>query len=388
MFKRQSRLSPETGLTTSRRGFLKLMGASAGAGLVLQLPTAQASETALNAAGEFAPGAFVRIGTDNRVTVMIKHLEMGQGTYTGLSTLVAEELDADWNLIDVETAPADAERYKNLFWGSQGTGGSSGLANSFMQLREAGATARAMLVQAAANQWQVPVAEISVSNSVVSHAGSGRQASFAELADAAAQLPLPAADTVKLKSPKDFQLIGKKNVSRKDRGKNNGTAIYTQDIQLDGMLTAVVAHPPRFGATVKSVNDSAARQVKGVVDVVTIASGVAVIAKDYWTAKTGRDQLQISWDESKAFKLGSAEIMADYHQQAAGKGLVAGQKGDAAAALQNADVLETRFEFPYLAHSPMEPMNCVVQITDNSCEIWNGTQMQTGDQMTVAATLD
>lgn len=384
MFKQQSRFTLQEPIITSRRGFLKLMGVGAGAGLVLQLPTAQAS--AKSESGKLAPNAFLQIGKDNRITVMIKHLEMGQGTYTGLSTLVAEELDADWSLIDVQTAPANSETYKNLFWGSQGTGGSSGLANSFMQMREAGATARAMLVSAAADLWKVPKAQISVSNSVVSHAGSNRKASFAELVDAAAQLPVPKPDQITLKSPADFKMIGKKT-TRKDRGKNDGTAIYTQDIKLEGMLTAVVAHPPRFGATVKSVDSTEAKKVTNVVDVVTLKSGVAVLAKDFWSAKTARDRLVITWDESKSFKQGSAEIMADYHKLADGKGLVARSDGDAAATIDDSQKVETRFEFPYLAHSPMEPMNCVALVNDKGCEIWNGDQVQTLDQMAIAGAL-
>jgi isoquinoline 1-oxidoreductase beta subunit len=384
MFKRHTSFIANETLKTSRRGFLKLISASAGAGLVLQLPSVHAS--AKNQAGELAPNDFLRISPDNRITVMVKHLEMGQGTYTGLSTLIAEELDADWAQIDVQSAPADVARYKNLFWGAQGTGGSSGLANSFMQMREAGATARAMLVSAAADLWQVPKAQISVSNSIVSHKVSNREASFGELVSAAAKMPVPTPDQVKLKSPENFKLIGKK-ISRKDRGKNDGTAIYTQDIQLDGMLTALVAHPVRLGAKVKSFDASQAKKVSGVVDVVQIDNGIAVIAKDFWSAKSGRDQLQINWDESAAFKQSSSQIMADYHKLADKKGLLARKEGDVDNALQSANKVETRFEFPYLAHSPLEPMNCVALVNEQGCEIWNGDQVQTMDQMSIAATL-
>jgi isoquinoline 1-oxidoreductase beta subunit len=384
MFKRHTSFIANDTLKTSRRGFLKLISVTAGAGLVLQLPNAQAAQT--NAGDELAPNDFLRIAPDNRITVMVKHLEMGQGAYTGLSTLVAEELDADWDLIDVQSAPADATRYKNLFWGAQGTGGSSGLANSFMQMRVAGATARAMLVTAAADLWQVPKSQISVSNSVVSHKSSNRQASFAQLVEAAAKLAVPSADQVKLKSPQDFKLIGKK-VTRKDRGKNNGTAIYTQDIQLDGMLTAVVAHPDRVGSKVQSFDAQEAKKIANVVNVIELSTGVAVIAKDFWSAKKARDRLTVNWDESQAFKLGSAEIMENYHKTADGQGVVARSEGDTSTALKDAEVLETRFEFPYLAHSPLEPMNCVALVNEQGCEIWNGDQLQTMDQMAIANTL-
>ncbi|WP_271274179.1 xanthine dehydrogenase family protein molybdopterin-binding subunit [Aliamphritea hakodatensis] len=374
-------------VTTSRRGFLKLAGAGAGLSLAMKLPAAEQISDAQQAGETFAPNAFLRITPDNRITLVMKHLEMGQGTYTGLTTLVAEELDADWDLIDLEAAPADAARYKNLHWGAQGTGGSSAMANSFLQMREAGATARQMLINAAAEQWAVPAGELTTANSTVIHTASQRSATYGELADQAASLSVPAAEQVRLKSPSQFRLIGRK-VSRKDRGKNNGTAIFTQDIQLNGMLTAVVAHPPRFGAVVMNFDAAAARQVKGVVDVVAIPSGVAVLAKDFWSAKTGRDKLQITWDERDAISKGSEELLAEYRQLSASPGLVARQEGDAATRLQGAeDPLALEFEFPYLAHAAMEPMNCVAKVTADGCEIWNGDQVQTMDQGAIAATL-
>jgi len=219
----------------------------------------------------FEPNAFVRITPDDRVTVIAKHLEMGQGTYTGIATLVAEELDAAWSQVDVEGAPADAARYNNLFWGNlQGTGGSTAIANSYEQMRKAGATARAMLVAAAAKQWRVPPEEITVRDGVLRHATKGVQASFGELAELAAQQPVP--DDVFLKDSGDFRLIGTR-VTRKDsRAKVDGTAVFTQDVKLPGMLTALVAHPPRFGARVKSFDAAAAKAVAGVHGVVEIPS--------------------------------------------------------------------------------------------------------------------
>jgi isoquinoline 1-oxidoreductase subunit beta len=333
-----------------------------------------------------APNAFVRIGADGSVTVIAKHVEMGQGTYTGLATLVAEELDADWSRVRVEGAPADAQRYNNLLWGpAQGTGGSTAIANSYEQLRKAGATARAMLVSAAAEAWRVPAGEVSVSNGMLTHK-SGRKASFGELAGKAAAMPVPS--DVKLKDPKQFRLIGKR-VPRKDsREKVDGSAQYTIDMKLPGMLTAVVAHAPLFGAKVKSFDAAKAKSIRGVMNVVQIPTGVAVLATSFWAAKQGRDALSVQWDESGAGTLGSPELMAQYKALAAKPGLAAKSSGDADKALAGAaKTLEASFEFPYLAHATMEPMNCVIQWKDGACEVWNGEQFQTPDQASVAGVL-
>lgn len=367
----------------SRRHFLQ--GAAA-LTLAVYLPHAQ-SATSSASAQVFEPNAFIRIAADNTVTVISKHLEMGQGTYTGLATIVAEELDAAWSQVRVEGAPADAKRYSNLLMGPmQGTGGSTAMANSWDQMRHAGASARAMLVAAAAQQWKVPAAEISVSEGVVSHRASGRKANFGQLALAAAELPVPS--EVVLKDPKDFKLVGKR-APRKDSGaKVNGTARFTQDVHLPGMLTAVVAHPPRFGGKVKSYDATQAKAVKGVVDVVQIPSGVAVLAKDTWSAKKGRDALQVEWDEASGFKLGSEQIFERYHALAKTPGAIARKDGDPDAAFTaSVRVLRAAFDFPYLAHAPMEPLNCVVRLDKDACEIWNGEQFQTADQMSVAALL-
>ncbi len=374
----------------SRRDFLKT-----GAGLTLAFvipgtnaagpagPGMAGSADALSG-GAFAPNAFVRISADDTVTVIAKHLEMGQGTYTGLATLVAEELDAAWSQVVVEGAPADASRYNNLLWGpAQGTGGSTAIANSFEQMRRAGAAARAMLVQAAALRWQVPAGELTVEAGVVGHRASKRQARFGELAEAAASLPVP--EQVTLKDPKDFTLIGR-HVPRKDSAeKTDGSARFTQDVKLPGMLVAVVAHPPRFGATVRGVDDSAARAVPGVADVVRIPTGVAVLAGDYWTAKKGRDALKLDWDESAAYRGSSRAIVADYRSLAATPGAIARRDGDAEGTLARAGkVLEAEFVLPFLAHAAMEPMNCVMRLDDRGVEVWNGEQLHTGDQFALA----
>ncbi|NML27161.1 xanthine dehydrogenase family protein molybdopterin-binding subunit [Zoogloea dura] len=369
----------------SRRNFLQ---GAAGLTLGFALPAgaAKGKSAAAPAAATatFEPTPFLRIGADDSVTVISKHLEMGQGTYTGLATVVAEELDAAWSQVRIEGAPADAKRYNNLAFGpTQGTGGSTAMANSWDQLRQTGAVARAMLVSAAARRWNVPAAEISVRDGVVAHAASGRKARFGELAEAAAAETVPA--SVGLKDPKDFRLIGK-HAPRKDSfAKTNGSAVFTQDIHLPGMLVAVVAHSPRFGGTVKSFDASKAKAVKGVVDVVAIPGGVAVLAKDTWSAKKGRDALTVEWDDSAAFKLGSEEILARYREMAATPGLVARKDGDAPAALGGGRVIKASYDFPYLAHAAMEPMNCVVQRTADGVEVWNGEQFQTVDQGVLAA---
>lgn len=374
------------GKGASRRSFMKLVSMG-GAGLAIGIQAvpalANSAAAATEVIAEFAPNAFVRIGTDNTVTVVVKHLEMGQGTYTGISTLVAEELDADWAQVVAEAAPADGERYKNFLFGLQGTGGSTAMANSFMQMRQAGAAARSMLVAAAAERWQVPAAEVTVSAGVLSHA-SGKSANFGELAEAAAALPVPEADAVALKDPKDFKLIGQV-VTRKDVGKTDGTAIFTQDIQLPGMLTALVAHPPRFGAKVESVDDATALASPGVEKVVIIGNGVAVIAKNFWNAKKGRDLLKIIWDESAASRADSAKLNAEYIVLSETAGVSARSEGDAVKAIEAADkMVEAVYELPYLAHAAMEPMNAVVRVDDDGVEVWNGNQLHGLDQNILA----
>lgn len=370
----------------SRRHFLQ---GSAGLTLGFCLPGLAAAVDASAKAGTsatagFEPNAFLRIGTDNTVTVIAKHLEMGQGTHTGLATIVAEELDADWQSVKVEGAPADARRYNNLAWGpAQGTGGSSAIANSWEQLRQAGATGRAMLVAAAARRWQVGAADIVVRDGVVSHPASGRKTSFGELAADAARGKVPTA--VRLKDPAEFRLIGRQASRRDSKAKTDGSARFTQDVFLPGMLVAVVAHPPTFGATVKSFDAGKAKAVKGVVDVVQIPQGIAVLATDTWSAKLGRDALSVDWDESAAFKLGTDEILAHYQALAKTPGAVATQVGEFEKARAGAArVVSANYDFPYLAHAAMEPMNCVIRLGADGCEVWNGEQMQTVDQHALA----
>jgi isoquinoline 1-oxidoreductase beta subunit len=263
----------------------------------------------------FAPNQFVSIGTDNLVTIVDKHHEMGQGNTTGLATLLADELDADWSLVRAEYAGADVKRYANLAFGMQGTGGSSAIANSYLQYRTAGATARAMLVSAAAQAWGVPAAEVRASNSVLTHA-SGKRATYGEMAAAAAKQAPPAKPV--LKTPEQFTLMGHEHATPRvdSPSKCNGTATYTGDVRLPGLLTAVIAFPPSFGAKLVSFDATAAKKVKGVTDVVAVPEGVAVVARSTWAAQQGRRALKTTWDESAGAKLDSDALFAQYRELA------------------------------------------------------------------------
>ena len=375
----------QTPVVLGRRSFLKTTAAATAAftiGFRWAGPPRRAPAATADA---FAPNAFLRVAPDNSVTVIAKHLEMGQGSYTGLATIVAEELDADWAQIRVESAPADAKLYNNLAFGTiQGTGGSSAIANSWMQLRQAGAAARAMLVAATAAEWNVPAAEIVADRGVLSHTASRRQASFGELAGKAAAQPLPT--QVALKDPKDFKLIGRKLPRVDVPAKSNGTAQFTIDVTFPGMLVAVLQRPPLFGATVKSFDATAAKAVPGVAAVVQVPRGVAVVGGSFWAAKKGRDALKVDWDDAKAEKRSSSAIIEEYRKLVEQPGKPARQEGDVAGVLQAAaKSVSASYEFPYLAHAPMEPLDAVVKLDANGCEIWAGDQFQTIDQANAAA---
>jgi isoquinoline 1-oxidoreductase beta subunit len=374
-----------------RRAFLKSAGTVSALALTIGFEwagtTRRAAAIVAPAAGApFSPNAFLRIGADNSVTVIAKHVEMGQGAYTGLATIVAEELDADWSMVRVESAPADAKRYANLAFGTlQGTGGSSAMANSWMQLREAGGKARAMLLAAAAKQWHVPAAELTVDKGIVLHAASRRQATFGSLVRTAASLPVP--EQVTLKDPKEFKLIGRQAPRVDVPAKVDGSAQFTLDVVLPGMLVAVLRRPPLFGATVRSFDATAASAIPGVVKVVQVPHGVAVVAKSFWAAKQGRDALSVEWDDSNAEKRSSAALMLEYRRLAEQPALSARKEGDAVQAIRNAThKLSASYEFPYLAHAPMEPLDAVVKLTATGCEIWAGDQFQTVDQGNAAKT--
>lgn len=358
----------------SRRGFMVLAGA---AGLSLGL----ASQVEAAAQGEIAfAQTFLKIDADSTVTVFAKHLDMGQGIWSGLASIVAEELDADWAQVRVEGAPA-APEYKNLFFGSQTTGGSTSTANSFDQMRKAGAVARAMLIQAAADRWGAPPAEITVSAGVVRHAASKRTLTFGDLATKAAALPVP--ERVAFKDPKDYVFLGKAFPRLDSLAKSTGAQVYGMDVRLPGMKVAMVRRAPRFGGVVKSFDASAARKVAGVVDVVQVPSGVVVIAENTWAARLGREALVVDWDDTAAEMRSSDQILADFRKLAdTGVGITATERGQPPAAMAAAAKrVDAEFEFPFLAHAPMEPLVAVCAVSpDGVVELWGGIQSQTANQ--------
>jgi isoquinoline 1-oxidoreductase beta subunit len=362
----------------SRRALLKGAAATGGA---FVLGTFIGGKAFAAAPGDAPlPNAFIRIGIDDTVTVLTKHLEMGQGVTTGLSTIVAEELDADWTQVRAEHAPANPAFYNNLAFGQiQGTGGSTSVANSWEQLRKAGAAMRQMLVEAAAERWGVSPAAITVAKGVVTHRASGRSARFGELAEAAAKRPVPA--SVRLKDAKEWTLIGARVPRIDSVDKTTGRTVFALDVKRPGQLIALIKRPERFGATVKSFDAAAAKAIKGVVDVVVVPAGVAVLAENTFAAMQGRDAVKVEWDESKAETRGSDEIIAEYRRLAQTPGTPAASRGEAEGAIGRAQrVVETEFTFPYLAHAPMEPLNCTVELKDDGCEIWAGSQFQTVEQ--------
>ena len=374
----------------SRRRFIKA-GALIGGGLVVGfvVPGAKrfadaAPATAAAVSSGFVPNAFLRVGADDTVTVLLSHSEMGQGIWTGLSMLIAEELDADWSKIKVEHAPAD-DAYAHTMFHMQMTGGSTSTWTEFERYRQAGATARALLVAAAAQRFKVPADQVRTEKGFA--IAGNQRASYGELAAAAAKLPAPAAPP-KLKDAKDWTIIGKSTRRLDGPEKITGRAKFGMDVQFDGLLTAVVARSPVFGGTVKSFDAVKAKAVPGVRDVVQVPSGVAVIADHYWAAKQGRDALTIDWDLGPHAGLDSTTMREDFRKLAATEGAIAAQAGDVKSGLSKAaKTLEAEYHVPYLAHAPMEPLNCTVKVENGHCEIWTGTQFQTMDQKIAAEIL-
>nr|WP_217435520.1 xanthine dehydrogenase family protein molybdopterin-binding subunit [Cupriavidus gilardii] len=330
----------------------------------------------------FIPNAFLRIGADDSVTVLLAHSEMGQGVWTSLALLIAEELDADWTRIRVEHAPAAPAYGIAMLGGMQGTVGSRSVRSEFLRYRQAGAAARAMLLQAAAARWQVPVDVLRTDSGAVVH--QEQRLRYGELVHEAATLPVPAADALRLKDAHDWKWIGKGARRLDAADKITGRARFGIDVKLDGLLTAVVARAPAFGARMVSFDDSAARAVPGVRQVVAVPSGVAVLADHYWAAKRGRDALKIEWQGADT-ALESAGLLRDFARLAREPGPIALEAGDVDAAIAQAQrVVEAEYRLPYLAHTPMEPLNCTVRIGPDGCDVWVGTQMQTLAQRTVA----
>jgi isoquinoline 1-oxidoreductase beta subunit len=372
----------------SRRSFIKA-GAVATSGLVLGffMPGANKFARAADAAKPtYAPNAFLRIAPDNTVTVMVNRLEFGQGVQTSLPMLIAEDLDADWSQMRGELAPA-ADVFKDPAFGMQMTGGSGSIAHSYLQYREIGAKARAMLIAAAADQWKVKPEQCKTSKGFVI-GPAGQKASYGSLADAAMKQPMPA--TVVLKDAKAFRFIGKPTRRLDARDKSSGKQQFGLDFTPPNTKVALVARPPVFGARFAKYDASKAKAIKGVVDVLEVPTdrggrGLVVIADGYWPAKQAREALVIDWDTSAVEKISTDKQMADFKALAKTPGAVA-RKADITKLAGAPKTISAVYEFPYLAHAPMEPLNCVVDLKADSCTVWAGTQFQTADQAAIAAT--
>jgi isoquinoline 1-oxidoreductase beta subunit len=391
LFEQMKNAAPAGGrfAPTSRRGFLKA-GTLATGGLVLGfvLPTGGRFARAADAAKPtvYAPNAFLRVAPDNTVTVLVNRLEFGQGVHTALPMVIADELDADWSQVRGELAPA-ADVYKDPAFGIQMTGGSGTIAHSFTQYREVGARARAMLVQAAAQQWKADPSQCRTAKGVV-YGPEGQKATYGSLAEAAMALPVP--QTVTLKDQKAFRYIGKPMPRLDARAKSTGRQQFGLDVKPAGTKIAVVAHPPVFGAKVAKFDAAKARAVRGVIAVLEIpvdrgGRGVAVVADGYWPAKQARDLLAIEWDTSVVEKVDSGKQLAQFAELAKTPGAVA-RKADTSKLAGASKKISAVYEFPYLAHAPMEPINCTVDLKDDACTLWVGSQFQTIDQAAAAAT--
>jgi isoquinoline 1-oxidoreductase beta subunit len=362
-----------------RRSFLKV-SAAAGGGLLIgfHIPLVDRRGDALAAEPDFAPNAWIRIGSDDRVTLRVASSEMGQGVYTSIPMLLAEELECDWNRIQVEMAPAD-KAYTNPIIGQQLTGGSTAIRAYYTPLRQAGAAGRELLTRAAAQTWKVKDSECRAESGVVSHPPSGRQLRYGELAARAAALPAPG--ELFLKEPDAFRLIGRPIARLDTPAKVNGTALYGIDVKRPGLLTAVVERCPVFGGKVRRFDATKARAVPGVRQVVQIHSGVAVVADSFWAASQGRKALVVEWEEGAHAGISSARLRERLEQSLKKKPLIARKEGDVARTLKGAArTIEAVYEVPYQAHACMEPMNCTAHATQDHCELWVPTQAQTSAQ--------
>src|ERR1700736_496919 len=357
----------------SRRSLLG-GGLAGGFLLAFHVPTYGASEPALGGTkGKFAPNAFIRIDPAGKTTLVMPQVEMGQGVYTSIAMILAEELDADYQQVVLEHAPPNDKLYGNPTFGIQVTGNSNSIRAFWKPLRAAGAAARLMLIQAAAQQWQVEPGGCSAANGVVSHAPSRRTISYGDLIDIASSQPVPQDPPVK--DPKDFALIGKPLKRFDTPSKTDGKVVYGIDAMLPGMKFATLAQCPVFGGKVAHVDDSAAKTVPGVQQVVVLEDLVAVVGDHMWAAKKGLDALVIKWNEGPNAKINSSDIWN--HLRAASKkdGVVAKSLGDIAKGLTQGERVDAEYELPFLAHAPMEPLNCTVRVTAEGCEVWTGTQV-------------
>jgi isoquinoline 1-oxidoreductase beta subunit len=367
-------------MVINRRSFLKA-AALFGGGLIIGVTLSdESSEAQPNAPKKsFMPNAFIRIGSDNSVTIIVNKSEMGQGVYTSLPMLIAEELEVDWSTIRVEAAPVDPA-YNHADWKvMQGTGGSTSIKSEWTRLRKAGAAARIMLIAAAAQVWNVKPESCRAEQGFVLHPPTRRSLSYGALAEKAAKIALP--ETVPLKPDSQLKLLGKAMKRLDTPIKVNGTAVFGIDAGDKNLLVALVAHPPVFGGRIRSLSSEKAQQVPGVREIIELDSGVAVVADSFWAAERGRDALEIVWNEGPMAAVETEKLRQEYAALAKMPGAIARQQGDVELALKNvARTIEAEYEVPYLAHATMEPMNCVVDLRSDRCEIWTGTQFQTADR--------
>ena len=357
----------------SRRRLLQV-GAAAGGGLMLSLSLPFPSHRAEAAvADEFAPNAFIRIGSDGRIILIMPYVEMGQGTYTSIPMLIAEELDVNLKQVQLEHAPPNEKLYANPLLGVQATGGSDALRGAWKPLREAGATARIMLVAAAAKRWDVDPKSCRAQDGEVAHVPTGRRLKYGELAAEAAKMPVPAGVT--LKAPEDFKLIGTPAKRLDAPAKVNGTAVFGIDVHPPGVKVATLVQSPVFGGRVKNLDDTAAKAVKGVRQIVRLDDAISVVADHMGAAKKGLAALNIEWDDGPHAKLTTADVARELEQATLGSGAVAQNIGDADKALASVTTkIEAIYQAPFLAHATMEPMNCTVHFRKDACEIWIGSQ--------------
>jgi isoquinoline 1-oxidoreductase subunit beta len=370
----------------SRRGFLRA-SATASGGLLLSLSLPFAHREGLAAASDtFEPNAFIRIGGDGQIVLTMPYVEMGQGTYTAIPMLIAEELEVDLKQVLLEHAPPNEKLYVNPLLGVQATGNSNAIRGSWQPLRKAGATARTMLVAAAAKRWNVDPASCRAQSGEVRHQASGRSLSYGELAAEAARMPVP--ENVTLKQPADFKLIGTPARRLDTPPKTNGTAIYGIDVRPAGVKIATLAQSPVFGGRVKRVDDTAAKAVKGVRQIVRLDDAVAVVADHMGAAKKGLAALKIEWDDGPHAKLATADIARELETATTRPGAVAQNIGDADKAIADAATkIEASYQVPFLAHATMEPMNCTAHVRPDGCEIWVGSQALARVQASAAKVL-
>jgi isoquinoline 1-oxidoreductase subunit beta len=355
----------------SRRSFL-VTSAAAGGGLMLSLSLPLGRSEAAQSEG-FAPNAFIRIGSDGQVVLIMPYVEMGQGTYTSIPMLIAEELDVSLKQVRLEHAPPNEKLYANPLLGVQATGNSNAMRGAWKPLREAGATARVMLVAAAAKRWGVDAKSCRAQEGEVIHVPTGRRLKYGELAAEAAKMPVPA--EVTLKAPANFKLIGTPAKRLDAPAKVNGTAVYGIDARPPGVKIATLVQSPVFGGRVKSLDDTAAKAVKGVRQIVRLDDAVAVVADHMGAAKKGLAALKIEWDDGPHAKLTTADVARELEQATLGSGAVAQNIGDADKAMASVTTkIEAIYQVPFLAHATMEPMNCTVHLRKDGCEIWIGSQ--------------